>query len=432
MEKLKKYLPSILVLLYGGLVSFTKSPFIGDANVFINIKGSIITAVISRYFQWTSRVLIESVLLFVLRSYNGILWIILNILIIFLLYISLKKIFNSKNEIYINYIIMSLIILYTYTDMFSAGWSASTVNYLWPLALGIFSFIPIINILNNNNKTKKVLFLAIPALIFAVNQEQAAALIFGFSILSLIYYYIKNKKINYIILVYILISLIGIIFALTCPGNINRLNAETINWFNDYSKLTIIDKTLLSLNNTFDILLSRINYIGILFYSIITYYHIKNKNKIYSIISIILTIGTILIPFTNVFNLNYLYNLNHSNGINVIPLLKLNSTNYILSIIISVIYLISTILLLYKIKDNRKRLLCPIIYMASILSRMIIGFSPTLFASSYRTGIFMNFLIGMNILLLFKEIKPNKKEKLFITISIILLIIVKFIISCVK
>lgn len=198
MEKLKKYLPSILVLLYGGLVSFTKSPFIGDANVFINIKGSIITAVISRYFQWTSRVLIESVLLFVLRSYNGILWIILNILIIFLLYISLKKIFNSKNEIYINYIIMSLIILYTYTDMFSAGWSASTVNYLWPLALGIFSFIPIINILNNNNKSKNVLFLAIPALIFAANQEQAAALIFGFSILSLIYYYIKNKKIKFI------------------------------------------------------------------------------------------------------------------------------------------------------------------------------------------------------------------------------------------
>lgn len=430
MEKIKKYIPSIIAFLYGVLVSI-KSPFIGDASVFIGIKGDIISSLIARYYQWTSRVIIEGVLLIVLRSYKGILWNILNALIIILLFIVLKKIFNNNKEIYLNYVVVSGIILYTYNDMFSAGWSATTVNYLWPLVLGIFAFIPIIKIIKNEKISKNILFLTIPALIFSVNQEQAAALIFGFSLLFLIYYYKINKKIDYIILIYTLISIIGIIFALTCPGNINRLNHEIVTWFNDFNNLNIIDKLLLSLNNTFDILMSKINYIFIMLYVVLTFYFIKNKNKLY-IISIILLLGTLIIPWLNIFNLNDIYNLKHGSGINIIPILKLNSINYILSIIISIIYFISTILLLYNIKNEKMKLLCPIIFIAAIFSRMIIGFSPTIFASSYRTGIFLNFLILMIILLIFNNMKLTSKEKKYIMIISISLIVIKFIISYIK
>ena len=311
MEKIKKYTPWIITFLYGIIVSFTKSPFIGDAEAFLSLKGNYISILIMRYHQWTSRVIIEGILLFVLKNFNGILLSIINLLMIIILYISLKNIFNKKKEIYINYIIVGLIILYTYSDMVSAGWSASTVNYLWPLVLCIFSFIPIISIIKKENKSNKILFLTIPALLFSTNQEQCAALAFGFSLLFLIYYYLKNKKINYTILIYTLISLLGIIFALTAPGNIIRLDSELCTWFKDYNKLGIIDKIFLSLNNTFDILLCRINYIGIVFYSTLTYYHIKNKNKLYTIISIILTLGILIIPYVNIFNLNTLYNFNN-------------------------------------------------------------------------------------------------------------------------
>lgn len=428
MEKIKKYIPSIITFLYGVLVTVTKSPFIGDANVFIGIKGNLIDILISRYYQWTSRVVIEGVLLTVLKSYKGILWFILNILIIFALYLVLKKLFNTKREVYINYIICSSIILYTYNDMFSAGWSATTVNYLWPLVLGLFAFIPIVSILNNENKSNKILFLTIPALLFACNQEQVAALVFGFSLVALIYYYIKNKKINYIILVYILISVIGIVFALTCPGNANRLNSETINWFSDFNKLGIIDKLFLSLNNTFDVLLSRINYIGIMFYLVLSYYFIKNKNKLY-ILSIILLLGTLIVPLLNIFNLNTLYQLNHGPSMDIIPILILDSSSYITSIVIANIYLIGTIILLYNTKE---KVLSTITFIAALLSRMIIGFSPTIFASSYRTAIFMNYLIVITTLILFNSMKLNKKEKKYITILYLLLVTIKFIISYVK
>ena len=62
-------------------MTIIRSPFTGDANAFLGLNGNIISELINRYHLWTSRVVIEGVLLVVLRSYKGILWIILLIII---------------------------------------------------------------------------------------------------------------------------------------------------------------------------------------------------------------------------------------------------------------------------------------------------------------------------------------------------------------
>ena len=422
MKKIVKKIPLVLTILYAALTSFTVSPFTHDGIYFAALKGSIISIVINRYFTWTSRVIIESIMLFVLKNFNGILWNIINALIIILLYYSLNKIFNKKKELYISYIIIILIMLYSYNDMNTAGWSATTINYLWPLSLGIFSFIPIVHKCSN-----KILFLTIPALLFTCNQEQCAALVFGFSLLFLMYSYRNNKRINRLALIYLLISIIGIVFALTSPGNANRAILESQTWFTDFNELGILNKLLISFSNTYEVLLGRINYIIILLYIALTYYFYKNKNIKLMILSIILTIGTIIIPKLNIYILNTLYYSYHVQNENVIPILKLNSMSYIISLIISLIYLISTIILLSKIKKKELNILCPIIYVASIASRMIVGFSPTIFTSSFRTSIFMNFLIIMIIILIIKNIKLLKKEKKLIVIFLLFLLLSKII-----
>ena len=111
MKKLIRNIPLILTIIYAGLVSFTVSPYTYDGVYFAALKGNIISIVINRYFTWTSRVIIESVMLFVLKNLNGILWNIINALIIILLYYSLNKIFNKKKELYIKYINVNLFIL---------------------------------------------------------------------------------------------------------------------------------------------------------------------------------------------------------------------------------------------------------------------------------------------------------------------------------
>ena len=422
MKKIIRNIPLILTIIYAGLVSFTVSPYTYDGVYFAALKGNIISIVINRYFTWTSRVIIESVMLFVLKNLNGILWNIINALIIILLYYSLNKIFNKKKDLYIKYIISILIMLYSYNDMNTAGWSATTINYLWPLSLGIFSFIPIIHKCSN-----KILFLTIPALLFTCNQEQCAALVLGFSIIFLIHYYKENKRINKLTLIYLLISIIGIVFALTSPGNANRVMVESQTWFTDFNKLNILDKLLISFSNTYEVLLGRINYIIILLYIALTYYFYKNKNIKLMIPSIILLLGTIIIPKLNIYTLNTLYYSHHVEKNNVIPILNLNSTNYIITIIVSLIYLITTIILLSKIKKKELNILCPIIYIASIASRMIVGFSPTIFTSSFRTSIFMNFLIIMIIIIILKNIKLLKKEKKIIILFLLFLLLSKII-----
>ena len=350
MKKYIKYIPFFVLLIYVLLISFIPPAIDGDAITFTNIKGDLISIILDRYHTWTSRIIIEGVLIAILQNIPWI-WKICNTLIFLLLYYSFKKILNQKNDFFINCIIVILIMLYSYTDMSSAGWSPTTINYLWPLALGMFCIIPVSNILKDKKNSYLMYFLTIPCLIFATNQEQCACILTGFMLLFLLYYYIKTKKISYVILCYFIISLLSIIFCLTTAGNYNRFQLEIARWFADYNQLNLENKLILSTINTFEIFLGKINYIWITFYGCICYFLYKNKaSKLLLICGNILLVGTIILPISNLFSLNELYNTYHTEFIPILPYLKINSIAYYLSFVICIIYTIITSIILFYLQ----------------------------------------------------------------------------------
>ena len=71
MKKLIRKIPLILTIIYAAITSFTVSPYTYDAIYFATLKGNIISIIIYRYFNWTSRIIIEGVMLFVLKNFNG-------------------------------------------------------------------------------------------------------------------------------------------------------------------------------------------------------------------------------------------------------------------------------------------------------------------------------------------------------------------------
>ena len=81
--------------------------------------------------------------------------------------------------------------------MNSAGWAATTVNYMWPLATCLYALIPIRKIWDG----EKIKFWEYPlyiiATLFSANQEQACCILVGTYILFTIFMIIKNKKIYY-------------------------------------------------------------------------------------------------------------------------------------------------------------------------------------------------------------------------------------------
>ena len=427
-NKYNRYLPTLVVGIFAVIVSLVASSMTGDALVFAKMDGNIFEELAGRYDHTTSRVILEFILIMILTHFP-MLWNLINIGMIMLLDYSLNKILNENNHMFIRCVIAIFILLYTYLDMASAGWSATTVNYLWTLSLGVFALIPIVNIIKGNEYSKKSLILTIPSLMITCNQEQCCALLFGFLILFNIYYFLKNKKVHPLLIIYLLITILGFVIILMCPGNYVRVDNEIVAWFKDFRSLSLIDKILLSINNTFEMLLGRANYIVIGFYAILSYFFYKKKNYKLLILAILFTIGALLIPYLNIFRINRLYNAKHLADINVIPILQLGAKSYKASLLISCVYTLGTLLLLYNVpfkKSKYMKLFMPIMFIAALLSRFIIGFSPTMFASSYRTGIYMNFIIVMLVPLILSYMKLTYKDKMNVLIMLSVILVGKW------
>lgn len=431
-QKIIRYLPLICLVIYAIYLQFNMNLSIGDDLYFSNLQNeNLLNLLVSRYNEWTSRFLIEGIMIGIL-SYVPILWRIITFSSFIIIYFVLENYFNDKKNLFISWTIAICIILIPFSLMSSAGWGATTMNYWWPLTAVLIAFLPIVNLLKNKTYNKWNLIFQIPLLIYACNQEQVALLSCGFLIVFIIYYFINKKKIPKMFWIYLLISLISLIFILVCPGNNARYITELERWFPDFTTLNIFEKSLLSLNNTFELIIGQCSYLYILLFIFVGYLNYKNKNKLNVFLCVILLIGLYLIPKFPVYYLNSTYALYFEMNNNLLPLINLESKWYILSILVSFVYLLSTLFLLFKLPSKKEEkhyinyLYC-IIFMAGFLSRFVIGFSPTIFASNLRTGIFFEIAILFLLVLLSKKISDKNTQHIFYAVLVILILLAKLI-----
>lgn len=146
MLKLKKiyessYFPFLILCIAMIILHINMIPF-GDDNFFGTVLNNknLFQYLNERYYGWSSRLTIESIMVIIL-SIGFNFWRILDVLVINLLAITLSKLFNDSNNREFNWFITIMIILYSFIDMSSAGWVATTLNYIWPLTFGIFSLM---------------------------------------------------------------------------------------------------------------------------------------------------------------------------------------------------------------------------------------------------------------------------------------------------
>lgn len=412
-KKFLNWLPFVLYLIIIVIFHSSIEANFGDDLYFKELleNRSFLQALNFRYHNWTSRIIIEGFLV-VLSKYNVIFWKIGNILILCLLYYSLNKILNRENNLKMKYAIPPLILSYNLWNMRETGWRATSLNYLWPFTLGLYAMIPIINIIREEKINNKILPFHLISLLYAINQEQMCLLIIGFSFLFLLFMKIKNKTFSKLIFLYLILAIISIIYILCCPGNQARIVSETATWFCDFNKLSIFQKLLLGVNNTFTIIIGKINlpYLVFCFFIIMyCYQNTKGKNKKSLILAFMIFIIGCLSSYFQLFKIikdGKTYMTNKP----VIPILTMNTPNFTLSIIISIILSLLIIRVLYLIfkEDKIMRAFVPIIYIAGVLSRLVIGFSPTLYASGIRTGIYFYFSLIIISILIVKKIKDEK------------------------
>ena len=109
---------------------------------------------------------------------------------------------------------------------------------------------------------------------------------------------------------------------------------------------------------------------------------------------------------TSIFpNTNKIYNIINATGING----KLTAMPNLICLAMILFVSFTLIYLLYKVFDNN--LIYPLILFGGFVSRLMMGFSPTVFASSSRTSIILYFSALVLSLIIYRELYNSKEIK---------------------
>lgn len=421
-----KYLPFVIMAIILLVIHYPINKKVDDLW-FENILDNqgIFNFLILRYNEWSSRLIIEAILVVLSNTNVNILfWKIIDILMFELLAYSIYYLFikeqENKNEL--TWVLIFQVLIIPFSALYSAGWIATTTNYLWPLSLGMYVFTLIKKNLYSVNIKWYETILYILATLYATNQEQMVAIIFGTYTMYFLYnILIKKTKLllNKTTIIVYLISIVSLTFILTCPGNQVRNIQETEKWYPIYADYGIISKIELGITSMMKYLIIDGRCFFIVFSLTIAYCVLKtNKNIISIIFGIVPLVGATLTNIlsgvlTNIFpNINYLFEL-YSKKELIINVNNNTQLEIYIPMILYLLILISIVIDLYLIfKNTNKGRLTIFIFMVGLASRLIIGFSPTVFASSERTSVFFYYSLILIEILILTEIINNKRTEL--------------------
>jgi len=110
-------------------------PIFGDDITFANYSATsgLFEFIQHRYLTWSSRVFIEAILWLIAPL--PVVWRVLDVLLLVALYYCAVKIFLKKQDFVACASVAAVVVIYPFWHMSTAGYIATTTNYLWPVAL---------------------------------------------------------------------------------------------------------------------------------------------------------------------------------------------------------------------------------------------------------------------------------------------------------
>ena len=424
-------------LIYGGiyflaLIVFSfKIKFSGDdTSYFCKVLDNqdLVSFLAGRYHSWTSRLFTEMLLVNFAR--NIYIFRLVNFIVQFSIFFSLKNLLDIKSEKQENIFLQFALLLYPLNDMSTAGWCATLMNYLWALSalLYVLSFTKNICTKSEHLSGKfrfirKIIF--VPALLYTLNVEQTAGILFLVMFVILLKNAIKNHKVNIFCCIIFVLTLLALMYIFTCPGNAARKISETRTWLPIFAEYTLLDKLYAGCLLSFDVLIANKLFLFVLSAILLKASFKKSKNSIYrsiSLVPFIIILWYILYPIVSE-TFPDLVSFCKIQSVFIKPIWEIDKINwyslktyrppFILSIVLIPIYV--QIIILNVRQENF--LIISSIPIIGFISLLILGFSPTVFASGVRTAIFLYFSLLILILGSWKT-HLNEKEKVVFTYMI--------------
>ena len=400
---IKRYLPILflfLLLLKSHSLMNAAADDIENYKTFMAGSYNVIQYVHYYYLHWLPSV-IPTIVSTYLMINDFWIWRVCDIIISIICILGLAKVFLLDEEKKRGlWIFCFLFLLYPMFDMYTAGWLSTTTRYIWTVAFMVISLLSIRYSYFGNVIPIGLKLIILLATAYATNVEQGAAILLPVYIVFGIYLYLHQKPYK-LILLQLFVGFISMYYLLTCPGNKIRYYSEIKSWYPQYIDLNFFYKLYLGMTATIaNRFFENLNWLYV-FLIIGLIFAVKAKKGFSVCPSILSTIY--LIPL--IWQLKLWPQINGYLHVNINKIAStgnfelLNSTNYTkiesyFHIFVCFILIAAILYGIYIAFDEKyEKILFCLIFLAGFLSRVMIGLSPTIYASSTRTFIFFDFAI---------------------------------------
>ena len=413
------YLPFFIVT-FAYTLFLLKTPIIADDLALIDKYVGITwlqewNNILFDYFNWSSRVIVNATI-HIFLGHRKIYWSLATGILILLLLMALDKIFNPEKDRKKNNVIILVFTIFPFYLLAGSGWRVGTISYFWSIAFAVIGIVPLAMMLRKEKVSIPLLIFSSFSLIFAGNFEECLIVLLVIYGTFFVYFCIK-KKIQWAFLLQCFILLGSFIFVLTTPGNKVRAGVESSVRFKDFGMLNIFDKFDLGFSSTMQELMFTENTIFLILSILLTVYVFNNyKSNYYRGIGMIPLSVAIIAGYSQSWLM-----VEYSNIANLIEKMPVNGMitvdNYLslfpyVKIIIFLMTAIAIIIDLYLVFGNTyKTILAEALLFGGTASRMVLGFSPSIWVSGARTYVFLYFCLIIISLMIINQIKIDNIKK---------------------
>ncbi len=327
------------------------------------------------------------------------LWRILNPVVLTVLVWVIPKILPSDNV----HKALPILAVYPTMCMVDAGFVATTVNYLWPVTFGIISLLPLKNSIYGKRTKLSVRLLILPLMLYATNMQQMAVVMLVALLVGNIYLLSKHTVNIYLVFQNLVVAGMTVYsYYINTVGENNRMVRETGRYFPEFLSLNIFEKLELGFSSTFYGLTSQIYFTlaaSLAFMVFLCVMSFKQGAKL-RLLSLVPPVSSVVLCFASPYIFGELKNYKMQKAV-----YSFEPMADVIFIIIGICVVIS---ILSLVKSNSNKIYCTCVLVLGLGSRMMMGFSPTVWASGCRTFCIM--LISFILITLVIVEEKNKNE----------------------
>ena len=366
---------------YGDDVAFREVALASDFN--------LVSWLIKRYRTWSSRTFIDMLMMFMV-ALPQIVWQVLDALLMTAASVFISKICCTEDcRAQKNWVVACLSFTIDVAILKEAGWIATSLNYIWPIAFGIISLYPIRKICSGRQpKAYEYLIYSVCLLIGASSEQFCIVLLAIYGTGNLIWYR-EHKKIEPYLSLQLVLCVLSLTYILACPGNALRTVAETEHWFPAYASFGVLKKAELGISYTLKTIFLQDNIWFLIFLVLLAAgIWLKYDRWIYKAAGIAPAASLVLLRHAHKGRGDGMLPFNMMNEVGVFRADTLGSFKVFI-IYTGLLYLCCVILIDIYILfgDSLAALSLGGTFLLGLMTRAMMGFSPTIWMSGGRTAI---------------------------------------------